>query len=178
MHNGCLLSPKLLISLPTCSPLSYKQPAWQPCRRSSDKLSYADNTHLIAEPLQDLQFRANTAPSSTTLFGRVINTSKMKAKRCSLQPDSLVNPTLQLGGGIIEWMENFTYLGSLLLITTSETSRDAWHLQTPVLKPWCPSGGITIYQTRLFDSLIIPIAIYACESWTLKNYDQRRIATF
>ena len=33
-------------------------------------------------------------------------------------------------------------------------------------------------KLRLFDSLIIPVAMYACEKWTLKVEDERRISAF
>jgi hypothetical protein len=52
-----------------------------------------------------------------------INTSKTKAMRCSRKLDSRVNLSLQLGGNTIEWVEDFTYLGSLLTLDNNQTQR-------------------------------------------------------
>ena len=60
-----------------------------------DKLAYVDDIDLIAESLQDLKSRANSAHSST-FFEMAINTSKTKAMRCSRKPDSQVNFALSL----------------------------------------------------------------------------------
>ena len=183
--QGCLISPELFnLFLTAALSLTDNPPGALVGGVVIDKLAYADDIVLIAESLQDLQSQANSVHSSTNLFGMAINTSKTKAMRCSRKFDSQVNLSLQLGEGTIEWVEGFAYLGSLLTYDNNQLkdikrrltlANSSFKALMPI---WRNKNLTTTLKTRLFYSLIIPIAIYACESWTLKTDDQRRLAAF
>ena len=110
----------------------------------------------------------------------IINSSKTKAMLCSRNPENQESLSLQLGGGNIERVEDFTYLGSLITSDNNYSKNIKKRLALAnysfkVLMPiWRNKNLSTLLKIKIFKTLIISIAIYACESWTIKTDDQRQ----
>lgn len=183
--QGCLLSPELFnLFLTAVFSLLDNSSGVHIGGISIDKLAYADDIDQVAENLGDLQSQADNIQSTTSSFGMTINSSKTKAMLCSRKSENQETLSLQLGGDNIEWVEDFTYLGSLITSDNNHSkdikrrlalANSSFKALMPI---WRNKNLSTLLKTRLFNTLIIPIAMYACESWTLKTDDQRRLAAF
>ena len=84
----------------------------------------------------------------------------------------------------IEIVKNFTFLGSRIdkSADCSKEIRQRLLLgrtaMTKLLKIWNDKDITTRTKKKLVQSLIFPIALYGCESWTVKQEDRRRIEAF
>ena len=104
-----------------------------------------------------------------------INTSKTKIISSS-------NDAISIDGVQIENVDSFVYLGSTIPNTTNDIIRRTalaaqafGRLQNVVWR----NRDISIkLKVRLYNALILPIAIYAAETWTLTERDKRIITTF
>ena len=183
--QGCLLSPELF-NLFLTAVLSLVETT---CGAhiggvQIDKLAYADDIDEMAETPEDLQAVANDVFEATSSFGMIINVSKTKAMCCSRKPQDTVKPDLKINGESIQWVDEFPYLGSLITSDNSLSKDIKRRLALAsssfkALMPIWRSKDLSLrLKTRLFDTLIIPIAIYSCETWTLKVDDNRRLAAF
>ena len=148
-----------------------------------DKLAYADDIVKINSHEHLLQTDTNEIVSATEALGMVVNTTKTKVMRVSR--DSAPRAIqLTIKGEQIENAESFVYLGSLLTSNNdcSKSIRCRLGLATSSFKSlssiWKSKLLSKSLNFRLFNSLIIPIAMYASETWSIKADDERRISAF
>ena len=117
------------------------------------RLAYADDIDQRNEKLGDFSPRPAIPNQLPAAFNdhqllkdesHAVFTKDGKKENLSLQP-----------GGNINWFEDFTYLCSLIT-SDNNHSKDI----------------STLLKIRPFNTLIIPIAIYACESWMAASFAQ------
>ena len=92
------------------------------------------------------------------------------------------NKPIILDGNEVDYVDNFVFLGSSLPSTSGDVKRRIslaasafGRLRTTV---WNRRDISIKLKSRLYNALILPIAIYASETWTLKNEDVRRLLVF
>ena len=95
----------------------------------------------------------------------------------SIKKDIIVN------GTTLEHVNQFTYLGALVTDNGSKPeilSRIAKaHNSLSKLKVIWDDKSISLAsKIRLLRSMVISIFLYACESWTLDTYLEKRVASF
>ena len=97
----------------------------------------------------------------------------------------IISPELndiQIDRRNVEKVQEFTFLGSVVPGTSSDVSRRIGFASSAFgrLKPklWSNRNIILSLKVRIYRSLIIPIAIYASEIWTLRTEAERRLLTF
>ena len=110
----------------------------------------------------------------------VVNTAKTEVMRVSWDPTSR-NVQLTIKGEPVENIDSFVYLGSLLTPDNESIKRRlglAGAGFKNLLPIWKNKTLSTSLKVRLFNSLIIPIALYSSETWSIKADDERRISAF
>ncbi|XP_065568855.1 uncharacterized protein LOC136032471 [Artemia franciscana] len=113
----------------------------------------------------------------------VVNTAKTKVMWVSGDPASR-NVQLTIKGQPVENVDSFVYLGSLLTsdnVCSKSIKRRLGLAGSSFknLRPiWKNKTLSTSLKVRLFNSLIIPIALYSSGTWSIKADDERRISPF
>ena len=93
-------------------------------------------------------------------------------------------PSIMIDGQPVETVEQFVYLGSLLTADNCHTSdiKRCLALASSSFKRltniWKCRNLWNQLKVQLFNSLIMPIAIHGCETWTLKIGNERNLLAF
>ena len=147
-------------------------------RRNVNNLSYADDTTLMAESEEELKSLLMKVKEEREKVGLKFNIQKTKI----MAPGPITS--WQIDGETVEAVRGFIFLGSkitadgdcsheikrsLLLVRKAMTNLDS------LLK----SRDITLpTNVRLVKSMIFPVVMYGCESWTIKKAEHRRTDAF
>ena len=142
----------------------------------SADIRYADDTILIATIFEKLQLSTAELEKTCKKWGLRIN-----AKKCKVISPDLLNK-IQIENGVVKKVDKFTFLGSVVLETSAEVKRRIGLASSAFdrLKRniWSKREIPNKIKLRLYSSLILPIAIYASETWTLKVEDLRKLSVF
>jgi hypothetical protein len=185
VRQGCLISP-----------LSFNGYSEKVMRESADVLSwigitisgrtinnlrYADDIVLVAtskEALQQLMDRVNETSKN---YGLEINTKKTKVMVVSRKCEKI---SITCNGGILEQVESFRYLGAIV----EENGNGGREIRARLGMARTIMGSLTALwkdraigtglKLRLMRSLVWSVALYGCETWTLRMEDKRRISAF
>ena len=92
------------------------------------------------------------------------------------------NNNINIDGAQIESVDEFVFLGSVVPDTSTDVKRRTALASSAFgrLKKavWDERNISRALKIRLYKALILPIAIYASESWTLKANDNRKLEVF
>ena len=145
-----------------------------------NQILFADDTALVADSEEALQ-------QLVTEFGRVckrrklkVNVEKSKVMRCSNE-DPVPGLQIQLEGEQLEKVDSFKYLGGRI----TERGDVGQEVQCRVVEANKAMGGMKkIFKNRevgmgtkrgLYESIIVPTALYGAETWGLRADDKRRL---
>jgi len=112
-------------------------------------------------------------------YGLLINVEKTKVmttggSSCSIDINNM----------LVEVVSSFPYLGSLITddAVCTKDIRGRWAkglgIGANLKKIWQNHGICISTKIRLMKALVWPVAMYGCESWTLKKDDENRISAF
>ena len=146
----------------------------------SDKMSadirYADDTTLISAMFEKLQLSTLELEAACKKWGIKINSSKTKLIT------TVHNDEIIIDGNTVEKTDSFVYLGNVIPNTSDDINRRTalasqafGRLKSAI---WSNRNLSMPLKIRLYNALIIPIATYASETWTLKQNDIRTLNTF
>ena len=147
--------------------------------RCISNLRYADDIVLFATSVEELQALVNRLHVAGLEFGLMVNVDKTKV----LSMDDVVC-NIRIGTEKLQQVDEFTYLGSLITKEGDCAKEIKLRLSKALgvgasLKRIWQSHDISIHtKIRLYKALIWPIALYGCESWTLKKVDERKLEAF
>ena len=95
---------------------------------------------------------------------------------------SPVNDNISINGETVENVNSFVFLGSSVPSTTDNIKRRIalacsafGRLKENI---WIRRNVLSKLKVRLYSALILPIATYGSESWTLKSEDSKRLLVF
>ena len=131
--------------------------------------------------MSQLQESLDTVVSSAANAGLKINTTKTKTMVFGT-PEQ--NFKLETGGEEIEDVDEFIYLGSLITKDNNcskEINRRIALASGTVagFKKVLNSTSITIgTKLKILNTCVFSVLLYACETWTIKKKDRRRIESF
>ena len=147
-------------------------------RRNISSFRYADNTTLMAESEEELKSLLMKVKEESEKVGLKLNIQKTKIMA------SGPITSWEIDGETMETVRDFLLLGSkitadgdcnheikrcLLLERKAMTNLDS------ILK----SRDITLpTKVRLVKTMVFPIIMYRCESWTIKEAEHQRIDAF
>ena len=141
-------------------------------------LWYADDTTLMAESSEDLKMLITKVKEESANAGLYLNIKKTKV----MMTDD--TSEFQMDGDKIEVVQSFNFLGSLVNkdSTSSEEIKrrlDLARVAMVKLKYLMKSSRLTKEsKIKMVRTLVFPIAMYRCESWTIRKQDRHCIDAF
>ena len=140
-------------------------------------LRFADDIDGLAGSKHEFVNLMNKIDSTSRTYGMEINTNKTKIMtHC----EGYFNNSISLHGEIIESVDTFKFLGTILddNDTKEEILSRIAHTTASLTKlnPIWNDRNVTLNSKMcLLNSLVISIFLYACEMWTISKELQRRI---
>ena len=175
--QGCILSPTLFnIFLEfVMKQLTSLDQDLQMENTLSVDIRYADDTTLISTVFNKLKISSGELEEACRKWGMKINGGKCKI--ISTSTDSI-----KIDGKNVDHVEEFVFLGSVVPDTSADVMRrialaaSAFGRLRKVI--WDRHDMSNHLKIRLYNALILPIATYASETWTLKSEDTRKLTVF
>ncbi|KAK9393396.1 Reverse transcriptase domain-containing protein [Crotalus adamanteus] len=146
--------------------------------RNINNLRYVDDTTLMAESEEELKSLLMRVKEESAKVGLKLNIKKTK-----IMASGPLN-SWQIDGEEMEVVTDFIFLGSKI---TSDgdcsqeikrrllLGRKAMANLGSILK----SGDITLpTKVRIVQAMVFPVAMYGCESWTIRKAERKRIEAF
>ncbi|KAL8577432.1 hypothetical protein ACOMHN_048067 [Nucella lapillus] len=171
VRQGCLLSPVLfniyLENIMT-EALSGFQPSISINGRPVCNLRFADDIDLKTGTEKEVQDRTTRLETRSKAFGMEVSDEKGKTHLSSTSYSAVVN--IKMNGQILEEVDGFKYLASIITKTGSPTKGIRTKLSlasTAMTKPNTIWKSNTISLPVNIKSFVISILLYGCESWTL-----------
>ena len=138
-------------------------------------IRYADDTTLIAAVFEKLQLSTDQLQQACLKYGMKINAGKCKAISINQRP-------IKVDGNDVETVNDFIFLGSNVPSTTVDVKRRISLANTAFGKLkkniWSRNDVPVTLKMRLYKALILPIAIYGAETWSLTKEDTRKLSVF
>ena len=138
-------------------------------------IRYADDTTLISAIFDKLKISTEQLNTACKKWGMKINGAK-----CNIISPSPEKITID--GAQVEHVGQFTFLGSVVPPCSEDVNRKIslaaaafGRLRTAV---WNRREIGMALKVRLYNALILPIATYVAETWTLKAEDTRKLEAF
>ena len=177
VRQGCLLSPVLfnLFLEFVMNEISSLQNELQLNHDMTIDTKYADDTTLISAIFEKLKIATGELETSCKKWGMKVNPDKCKI----ISPDI---GDIHIDGSIVGKVEKFTFLGSVVPESSSDVKRRIGLASSAFgrlkEKIWSRKDISMKLKIRLYNALIIPIATYASETWTILRDDERRLNVF
>ena len=147
-------------------------------RRNINNLKYADDTILMVESKEELKSLLMKVKEESEKVGLKLNIQKTKIM--ASDPITL----WQIDGETVETVSDFIFLGSKIIVDGDCSHEIKRHLLLgrkvmTNLDSILKSRDITLSKkVHLVKTMVFPIFIYGCESWTIKKAGCRRTDTF
>ena len=146
---------------------------------------FADGCALIVSTEADMQHSVNLFSVACTNFGLTISTKKTEVLHQPISSSDQNKPSISVNGQKLSNVNRFTYLGSTLSqevhiddeINTriARASSSFGRLQTTV---WNRRGIKPLTKIKVYTAAILPILLYACETWTVYSRHEKRLNHF
>ena len=135
---------------------------------------FADDIALISGSLINAQNLLLSLESASKCVGLNFNESKTEYVN---KTSDLTTQLKTLSGYILKCKDDYKYLGSF--ISSSEKDFNArkgmaWSACNNLHKIWTSKLHVSI-KIQLFKTLIVPILLYGCETWTLSKRMEKRL---
>jgi hypothetical protein len=187
VRQGCILSP-LLFNI-------YSEEIFKDATNSINKgikvngvfinnIRYADDTTLIADSLEDLQYLIDRVNAESKKFGLSMNIKKTKMMIISKSHQPYTDAIITIDNKAIDRVSNFKYLGCWLsdewnsdkeIKCRIEMARSSFIKFKKVL---CNSSINITLRIRYLKCYVWSILIYGLEAWTLKVSTMHKIEAF
>lgn len=156
--------------------------------RPLNNLRFADDIALLANSLQRLQELLDKIDKASLDHGMEISGSKTEWMLVSLnqkeEKEKIIEQGLWLRNNKLAHTERFKYLGSYMS-AFGESSQDvkirtaiALNTMNELKDIWADNKINIETKMRLYRALIQPIALYGCETWTLRAKEVNMLNVF
>jgi hypothetical protein len=184
VRQGCILSPLLFLVvidevLKTTVQDKKRGLMWT-FEENLEDLDFADDICLLSQNGKQLQEKIDHLSRTSEKAGLKINKIKTKIMRLNTKAAT----SIEVGSEIIEEVEDFTYLGSIisgeegvLKDVTSRVSK-ARSVFVRLSKIWRSSSTTTETKLKIFSSMVKPVLLYGCESWTVTEGIKHKLQVF
>lgn len=177
VRQGCLLSPALfnLFLEFVMKGLRQLDSGVQMGNTCINNIRYADDTTLLDLVFEKLQVTTDELDKACKKWGMKINPAK-----CKIMTDDPRDITLN--NIPIEKVKEFVFLGSNIPSVEEDVKRRtrlaAWSFGRLKNSIWTNHDISRSLKIRIYKSLILPIATYGSESWTLRKSTKQKLEVF
>ena len=182
VRQGCLISP-LLFNISGESIMrevkaQVPEAGFKINQEIISNIRYADDTTLLESNKDGLEHLANVVKDESLKFGLKINETKTNVM--TLNGTGKVN----LGNAELDPVQNFKYLGSVINMD-EPTAKEvqvrlaiARGVTSDLTKIWKDRNLSLAVKKRIACALVLSVASYGCESWTLRKSEENAIRIF
>jgi hypothetical protein len=139
--------------------------------------AYADDVNLLGDNIDTIMKNTETIIDASKEIGLEINVEKTKCMLPSLHQNVGHNPDIRIANTSFENVSRFKYLG------TTVTNKN---LIPEKIKRRLNSGNACCHSVqnllsfrplsknlkiRIYKTIILPVVLYECETWSLRNVD-------
>ncbi|KAJ4431482.1 hypothetical protein ANN_20080 [Periplaneta americana] len=147
-------------------------------------LVYADNVNMLGENPQTIRENAEILVEASKAIGLEVNPEKTKYMTMSRDQNILRNGTIKIGDLSFEEVEKFKYLGAT--VTNINDTREeikrrinmgnaCYYSVEKLLSSSLLSKNLKV---RIYKTVILPVVLYGCETWTLTLREEHRLSVF
>lgn len=149
------------------------------------EILYADDVCLMADSMENLQRYVDNLDDSCRKFGLVISASKTQILKQPARGKSASDTAVYLGGKKLDEVNTFRYLGSLV----RSDNRLESEISARIAKAAAAFGKLDqrVWKSHdlklhtklaVYRAIILPLLLYASETWCLYKGDIRRLDVF
>ena len=184
VRQGCPLSPLLFSVYAEMMMLEAMEETEQGVRVGGELLTdvrFADDQGMISSTESGLQELMDRLNNTAKRYDMKINVKKTKTMLVSRKEGKSVQ--IKIDGQLVEQMRKFKYLGSIVsedgrcleeVKVRIGMAKDAFKKRHELMTR---NMNISI-RKKMVKTLIWPVALYGCETWTLRNEESRRLNAF
>ncbi|KAJ4426460.1 hypothetical protein ANN_27274 [Periplaneta americana] len=147
-------------------------------------LVYADDVNMLGENPQTIRENAEILVEASRAIGLEVNPEKTKYMIMSCDQNIVRNGTIKIGDLFFEEVEKFKYLGAT--VTNMNDTREE-------IKRRINMGNACYYsvekllsssllskclKVRIYKTVILPVVLYGCETWTLTLREEQSLRVF
>jgi hypothetical protein len=140
-------------------------------------LAFADDIALFESDFDRAQTQLNTTTKWANKVGLQVNIKKTQA----LTNQNINNKSMQINGEDIQWVDNFKYLGSMVLSSNTDIKVRkglAWKAFWKLRNIWKSTTVPTKLKINIFKASCISILLYDSESWILTKTLEKSLNSF
>ena len=174
VRQGCLLSPFLFLLV-----IDWIMKSSTAGRRNGiqwtllsqlDDLDFADDLALLSQSRNQMQDKTTLLETTSATTG--LKTSRKKTEVMKVNTTVNITPITVGGGEPIQEVESFVYLGSIM-DKKGGTDQDITARTTFVMLKtlWASQQIGEKTKLRIFNSNVISVLLYGCETWRYLAYD-------
>ncbi|KAJ4444093.1 hypothetical protein ANN_05882 [Periplaneta americana] len=147
-------------------------------------LVYADDVNMLGENPQTIRENAEILVEASKAIGLEVNPEKTKYMIMSRDQNIVRNGTIKIGDLSFEEVEKFKYLGAT--VTNINDTREeikrrrnmgnaCYYSVEKLLSSSLLSKNLKV---RIYKTVILPVVLYDCETWTLTLREEQRLRVF
>ncbi|KAJ4428144.1 hypothetical protein ANN_24158 [Periplaneta americana] len=147
-------------------------------------LVYADDVNMLGENPQMIRENAEILVEASKAIGLEVNPEKTKYMIMSRDQNIVRNGTIKIGDYSFEEVEKFKYLGAT--VTNINDTREeikcrlnmgnaCYYSVEKLLSSSLLSKSLKV---RIYKTVILPVVLYGCETWTLTLREEQRLRVF
>ncbi|KAJ4427353.1 hypothetical protein ANN_24973 [Periplaneta americana] len=147
-------------------------------------LVYADDVNMLGENPQTIRENAEILVEASKAIGLEVNPEKTKYMIMSRDQNIVRNGNIKIGDLSFEGVENFKYLGAT--VTNINNTREeikrrinlgnaCYYSVEKLLSSSLLSKNVKV---RIYKTVILPVVLYGCETWTLTLREEQRLRMF
>ncbi|XP_055997955.1 uncharacterized protein LOC130047311 [Ostrea edulis] len=145
-----------------------------------EDLAFADDICLLSSNVNNMQNKTTKLNEAAQSIDLNINEKKTKV----MTVNSNTAQTVKIGNNIIEEVEDFKYLGSMLS-NTNGTARDIKARISKARNAFCQlqsiwrSGSISMNtKLKIYNSNVKSVLLYGAECWRIIQTDMEKLSSF
>ncbi|KAJ4441680.1 hypothetical protein ANN_11538 [Periplaneta americana] len=147
-------------------------------------LVYADDVNMLGENTQTIRENTEILLEASKAIGLEVNPKKTKYMIMSCDQNILRNGNIKIGDLSFEEVEKFKYLGAT--VTNINDTREeikrrinmgnaCYYSVEKLLSSSLLSKNLKV---RIYKTVILPVILYGCETWTLTLREEHRLRVF